>query len=40
MVMPLLIFYSTSKDENFVIQGRALPFDDNDEVPWVIKRLL
>jgi hypothetical protein len=31
MVMPLLIFYSISKDENFVIQGRALPFDDNDE---------
>jgi hypothetical protein len=26
-------FYSTSKDENFVIQGRALPFDDNDKVP-------
>ncbi|WP_157824584.1 T9SS sorting signal type C domain-containing protein [Flavobacterium sp. ALD4] len=26
-------FYSTSKDKNFVIQGRALPFDDNDKVP-------
>jgi hypothetical protein len=21
------------KDKNFVIQGRALPFDDNDKVP-------
>jgi hypothetical protein len=30
MVMPLL--NSINKDKNFVIQGRALPFD-NDKVP-------
>ena len=26
-------FYSTNQDKNLVIQGRALPFDENDEVP-------
>ncbi|TRX29962.1 T9SS sorting signal type C domain-containing protein [Flavobacterium franklandianum] len=26
-------FYSISLDKNLVIQGRALPFDENDEVP-------
>ena len=26
-------FYSVNKDKNLVIQGRALPFDENDEVP-------
>ena len=26
-------FYSVNQDRNLVIQGRALPFDDNDEVP-------
>lgn len=26
-------FYSVNQDKNLVIQGRALPFDDNDEVP-------
>jgi hypothetical protein len=28
-----LDFYSVNQDKNLVIQGRALPFDDNDEVP-------
>jgi hypothetical protein len=32
MVMPI-DFYSINKDKIFVIQGRALPFDDNDKVP-------
>jgi hypothetical protein len=32
MVM-LIDFYSINKDKKFVIQGRALPFDDNDKVP-------
>jgi hypothetical protein len=27
-----LDFYSINQDKNFVIQGRALPFDENDEV--------
>ena len=26
-------FYSINQDKNLVIQGRALPFDENDEVP-------
>lgn len=26
-------FYSVNQDKNLVIQGRALPFDENDEVP-------
>ncbi|MBA4320027.1 MAG: hypothetical protein C0412_16625, partial [Flavobacterium sp.] len=26
-------FYSLNQDKNLVIQGRALPFDENDEVP-------
>jgi hypothetical protein len=26
-------FYSINQDKNFAIQGRALPFDENDEVP-------
>jgi hypothetical protein len=26
-------FYSISQDKNLVIQGRALPFDENDQVP-------
>jgi hypothetical protein len=26
-------FYSVNKDRNLVIQGRALPFDETDEVP-------
>jgi hypothetical protein len=26
-------FYSVNQDKNLVIQGRALPFDDNDQVP-------
>ncbi|TDE55322.1 T9SS sorting signal type C domain-containing protein [Flavobacterium sp. GT3P67] len=26
-------FYSVNQEKNFVIQGRALPFDANDEVP-------
>lgn len=26
-------FYSINKDKNLVVQGRALPFDDNDTVP-------
>ncbi|TDE06674.1 T9SS sorting signal type C domain-containing protein [Flavobacterium hiemivividum] len=26
-------FYSINKDKNLVIQGRALPFEDNDKVP-------
>ena len=26
-------FYSVNNDKNLVIQGRALPFDENDEVP-------
>lgn len=26
-------FYSTNQDKNLVIQGRALPFNENDEVP-------
>jgi hypothetical protein len=26
-------FYSLSQDKNLVIQGRSLPFDENDEVP-------
>ncbi|MBC7846990.1 MAG: T9SS type A sorting domain-containing protein [Flavobacterium sp.] len=26
-------FYSINEDKNLVIQGRALPFDENDEVP-------
>ncbi|TRX29108.1 T9SS sorting signal type C domain-containing protein [Flavobacterium franklandianum] len=26
-------FYSLSQDKNLVIQGRALPFDENDQVP-------
>ena len=28
-----LDFYSILQDKNLVIQGRALPFDDNDEIP-------
>ena len=28
-----LDFYSVNQDKNLVIQGRALPFDENDEVP-------
>lgn len=28
-----LDFYSVNKDKNLTIQGRALPFDENDEVP-------
>ncbi len=26
-------FYSLNQDKNLVIQGRALPFDENDEIP-------
>lgn len=26
-------FYSINQDKNLVIQGRALPFDENDEIP-------
>jgi hypothetical protein len=33
-------FYSISKDKNFVIQGRALPFDDNDKVPLGYKTII
>ena len=32
-----LDFYSINQDKNFVIQGRALPFDENDEVPLGFK---
>ncbi len=28
-----LDFYSINRDRNLTIQGRALPFDENDEVP-------
>lgn len=28
-----LDFYSINEDKNLTIQGRALPFDDNDEIP-------
>ncbi|WP_281336892.1 PA14 domain-containing protein [Flavobacterium eburneipallidum] len=30
-------FYSINQDKNLVIQGRALPFDENDEVPLGFK---
>ena len=30
-------FYSVNQDKNLVIQGRALPFDENDEVPLGFK---
>lgn len=30
-------FYSVSQDKNLVIQGRALPFDENDTVPLGFK---
>ncbi|MGL2992751.1 T9SS sorting signal type C domain-containing protein [Flavobacterium sp. TSSA_36] len=30
---PFVDFYSINKDKNLTIQGRALPFDETDEVP-------
>ncbi|SHG74920.1 hypothetical protein SAMN05443549_106116 [Flavobacterium fluvii] len=33
-------FYSISQDKNLVIQGRALPFDENDEVPLGFKTVI
>jgi hypothetical protein len=30
-------FYSINQDKNLVIQGRALPFDENDQVPLGFK---
>ena len=33
-------FYSVNQDKNLVIQGRALPFDENDEVPLGFRTLI
>lgn len=33
-------FYSVNQDKNLVIQGRALPFDENDEVPLGYKTVI